>query len=304
MKLNTNCDMKPRQEKLILDPKYSFVLQKDVYPYYPTPWHCHPEYELVLVVKSTGKRTVGNHEEAFFDGDLVLLGPNLPHCYQNDSAYYENNPSLTAEAIVIHFNEDFLGKEFFNIPEMSPVRKLFHRSQCGLKILGETRQRVADMMHEMLNLNGYKRILHLLGILELLALSEEADVLASPGYVQQHAVADNDRITKVHDYIMANFRRNIGLADVAKIANMSVPTFCRFFKSCTRKAFSSFLNEIRIGYACKLLVEENYNISQICYESGFNNMSNFNRQFKRITDKSPLQYKQDALSDVAYLTSA
>src|SRR5690606_14028689 len=149
--------------------KYSFVLQKDVYPYYPTPWHCHPEYELVLVVKSTGKRTVGNHEEPFFDGDLVLLGPNLPHCYQNDPVYYENNPSLTAEAIVIHFNEDFLGKEFFNIPEMSPVRKLFHKSLCGLKILGETRQRVADMMHEMINLNGYRRILHLLSILEMLA---------------------------------------------------------------------------------------------------------------------------------------
>ncbi|MGK6351494.1 AraC family transcriptional regulator [Parapedobacter sp. DT-150] len=296
--------MKPRHEKLILDPNYSFVLQKDVYPYYPTPWHCHPEYELVLVVKSTGKRTVGNHEEAFIDGDLVLLGPNLPHCYQNDPEYYENNPSLTAEAIVIHFSEDFLGRDFFNIPEMSPVRKLFNNSRFGLKILGDTRQRVTDIMHEMLGMNGYKRILQLLNILEILALSDETTVLASAGYVQQHAVTHNDRITKVHEYIIANFRRNIGLADAAKVANMSVPTFCRFFKSCTRKAFSSFLNEVRIGYACKLLVEENYNISQICYESGFNNMSNFNRQFKRITDKSPLQYKQDALTDITYLTSA
>lgn len=287
--------MKPRLEKLTLEPKYSFILQKDVYPYYPTPWHYHPEFELVLVVKSTGQRTVGDHTDNFSDGDLVFLGPNLPHAYQNDVAYYQENESLTAEAIVIHFRDDFLGKDFFNLPEMIPVNQLFDKAKFGLKILDNTRQQISDIMHEMLTLSGHRRIIKLLSILEILSLSEEFQLLASPGFVQQYTVSGTDRITKVHEYIMTNFRKDIPLADVAEVANLSVPSFCRFFKTCTRKSFSHFLNEIRVGYACKLLLEDKYNISQICYESGFNNMSNFNRQFKKTTGKSPLKYKKREL---------
>ncbi len=284
--------MKPRHEKLMLEPKYSFVLQKDVYPYYPTPWHYHPEYELVLVVKSSGKRTVGNHEAPFSDGDLVLLGPNLPHSFQNDPEYYEGDPSLTAEAIVIHFTEDFLGGEFFKLPEMVRVSQLFAQAKFGLQVLGGTRQKVADIMQEMPGMSGHGRIIGLLTILEILSLSEEIRPLASRGFVQQYDVWGDDRITKVHKYIMKNFSSDISLADAAEVANMSIPAFCRFFKACTRKAFSVYLNETRVGYACKLLLEEKFNISQICYVSGFNNMSNFYRQFKKVTGKSPLQYKQ------------
>src|SRR5690554_1669776 len=243
--------MRPRHEKLTLEPKYSFVLQKDVYPYYPTPWHYHPELELVLVVKSTGKRTVGDHEEDFSDGDLVLIGPNLPHAYQNDPIYYQGIPSLTAEAIVIHFREDFLGKDFFNLPEMIPVARLFEKAKFGIKILGNTRIKISEIMKDMLELSGHGRIIQLLYILEILSLSEEFQLLANPGFVQQYAVSTNDRITKVHKYIMTNFRRDISLADVSEVGNMSVTSFCRYFKACTRKSFSQFLNEIRVGYACK-----------------------------------------------------
>ncbi|MEX2594931.1 MAG: AraC family transcriptional regulator [Anditalea sp.] len=283
--------MKPRHEKLTLEPKYSFILQKDVYPFYPTPWHYHPEFELVLVVKSTGRRTVGDHEERFSDGDLVFLGPNMPHSFQNDPIYYQGKTSLTAEAIVIHFREDFLGRDFFNLPEMIAVNQLFDKAKFGLKILGNTRQNIAGIMHEMKDMSGHRRIIQLLSILEILSLSEEYQLLANPGFVQQYAVSGNDRITVVHKYIMANFKKDIALAEVAEVANMSITSFCRFFKACTRKNFSHFLNEIRIGYACKLLLEKEHNISRVCYESGFNNMSNFNRQFKKITNKSPLQYK-------------
>lgn len=283
--------MKPRHEKLTLEPKFSFVLQKDIYPYYPTPWHYHPEFELVLVVKSTGRRTVGDHEENFSDGDLVFLGPNMPHSFQNDPIYYKGDITLTAEAIVIQFREEFLGREFFNLPEMIAVTQFFEKAKFGIKILGDTRLKVAEMMHDMLGLSGMCRITHLLSILEILACSDEIQLLANPGFVQQYTVTGNDRITKVHQYIMTNFRRNISLLDVAEVANMSITSFCRFFKACTRKSFSHFLNEIRIGYACKLLLEEKQNISQICFDCGFNNMSNFNRQFKKITGKSPLQYR-------------
>src|SRR5690554_3927096 len=258
--------MKPRHEKLTLEPKFSFVLQKDTYPYYPTPWHYHPEFELVLVIKSTGKRTVGDHEENFTDGDLVFLGPNMPHSFQNDPIYYQGDPSLTAEAIVIQFREDFLGKDFFNLPEMIPITQLFEKSKFGIKITGNTRTKVSEMMHHMLHASNVGRITQMLSILEILSLSEEIELLANPGFVQQYAISSNDRITKVHKYIMTNFRRNISLADVAEVANLSVTSFCRFFKACTRKSFSRFLNEIRIGYACKILLEEGHNVSQVCYE--------------------------------------
>lgn len=173
--------MKPRHEKLTLEPKFSFVLQKDVYPYYPTPWHYHPEFELVLVVKSTGRRTVGDHEENFSDGDLVFLGPNMPHAFQNDPKYYKGDFSLTAEAIVIQFREDFLGKDFFNLPEMIPVTQLFEKAKFGIKILGNTRSKVSEMMHTMLSSSGTGRIIQLLAILETLSLSEEIQLLANPG---------------------------------------------------------------------------------------------------------------------------
>lgn len=283
--------MKAQQEKLTLEPTYSFVLQKDVFPYYPTPWHYHPEYELVLVVKSTGKRTIGDHVERFSDGDLLFIGPNLPHVYQNDPIYYQNDTSLTAEAIVIHFDENFLGKDFFELPEMILVKQLFNKSKFGFKILGSTREKVAGMLKGMHVLSGHQRIISLLQILEILSLTAEYKLLVRPGFIQDHTVSNNDQLTKIHAFIMGNFQRDISLAEVAKVANMSVPSFCRFFKSSTRKTFSTFLNDIRIGYACKLIVEDRYNISQICYESGFNNLSNFNRLFKKLTDKTPLQYK-------------
>ncbi|PSR54042.1 AraC family transcriptional regulator [Adhaeribacter arboris] len=293
--------MKPRLEKLTLEPKYSFILQKDVYSYYPTPWHYHPEYELVLVIKSSGQRTVGDNAERFTDGDLVFLGPNLPHSYQNDPIYYQGNTALRAEAIVIHFREEFLGKDFFNLPEMISVNQLFDRAKFGIKILGNTRQQITDCMQEMLEVSGYRRITHLLHILELLALSEEYQLLVSPGFVEQYIAAGTDPITKVHEYIITNFRKDISLANAAEVANMSVPSFCRSFKACTRKSFSHYLNEVRVGYACKLLLEDKFNISRICYESGFNNMSNFNLQFKKVTGIPPLKYKKLRTESSSYV---
>lgn len=285
--------MKPVLEKLTLEPKYSFVVLNDILPYYPTPWHYHPEYELVLVVKSTGQRIVGDNIENFSDGDLVFMGPNLPHVYNNDSQYYEGGGDLTAEAIVFHFTEGSLGKGLFDIPEMMPVKQLFKKAQCGLKILGKTRKEIAIKMHDTLSLSGPSRIIALLSILEILSASTEYQLLSSPGFTQKNHSLGSERIIKVHEYIMKNFKRDISLEEVAEIANMGPNSFCRLFKSCTRKTFSTFLNEIRIGYACKLLSENKINIAGICYSSGFNNLSNFNRQFKKITRKTPLQYKTD-----------
>ena len=291
--------MKPVLEKLTtLEPNYSFVLQKDDYQYYPTPWHYHPEYELVLVVRSTGQRIIGDSIEAFEDGDLFLIGPNLPHVFNNGPEYYQGNPNLRAEAIVIHFNQQFSGTGLFELPEMTSIRKLLANSKWGLKIIGETRSRVAQAMEEMLSQSPAQRLLTLLSILEELSTSEEYRMLASFGYVEFDQQEDANRMNTVYDYIMARFRNRITLREVAQVANLTPESFCRFFKSRTRKTLSQFLNEVRIGYACKLMAEEHLNISDICYQSGYNNLSNFNLQFKRIVKKSPLNYRKEYLLKV------
>lgn len=285
--------MKPILEKLTLEPKYSFVVLKDKLAYYPTPWHFHPEFELVLVVKSTGQRIVGDKIENFCDGDLVFMGPNLPHVYNNDSRYYEGRKDLFAEAIVIHFSEGFLGKGFFELPEMTHIKQLFQRSHCGLKIEGKTREKISFKMHSMLSLKGSSRIIALLSILEILSTSTQYKLLSSSGFTLKPNSLGTERMTKVHEYILLNFKKDISLEEVAGIANMSPNSFCRLFKSNTRKTFVTFINEIRIGYACKLISENKKAIADICYSSGFNNLSNFNRQFKKIKKKSPLQYKKN-----------
>lgn len=288
--------MKLIVERLNKDAKSSFVLQKDVYPHYPTPWHHHPEYELVLVLKSSGDKIIGDHMSSFTDGDLVFMGPNLPHVYRNSKAYYTENSGLIAEAIVIHFEIDFLGNEFFTIPEMESIAIFLEESVMGFSILGNTRQRVAQKMNEMFKMPGALRVITLLGILHELAGTEEKKRLASPGFIENFKTSGSEQITEVCDFIMKNFASDLTLEQVARVANMSPNTFCSFFKQRTRKTFVSFLNEVRIGYACKLLSGDQYNVSDVCYLSGFHNLSNFNRQFIRIVNKTPLQYKKDLLN--------
>lgn len=282
-------------ERLNKEAKSSFVLQKDVYPHYPTPWHNHPEYELVLVLKSTGEKIIGDHMSSFSDGDLTFMGPFLPHVYHNSKMYYEENSNLTAEAIVIHFTRDFLGNSFFDIPEMETITALLDESVMGFSIKGKTRQLVAQKMNDMLSMSGPPRIIELLNILYILADTKEKGKLASPGFIQNFKTSGSEQITEVCDFIMKNFTSDLKLNQVAGIANMSPNAFCNFFKQRTRKTFINFLNEVRIGYACKLLSSEQYNISEVCYLSGFQNLSNFNRQFKRIAKKTPHQYKKDIL---------
>lgn len=285
-------------ERLNKEAKSSFVLQKDVYPHYPTPWHYHPEYELVLVLKSSGEKIIGDHISSFTDGDLAFLGPFLPHVYHNSQIYYEENSNLTAEAIVIHFTKDFLGTHFFNIPEMETIVSFLEDSVMGFSITGKTRQLIARKMNDMLEMPGPVRIIELLTILHTLSETKDKKRLASPGFIQNFKASGSEQITKVCDFIMKNFAADLTLEQVAGIANMSPNAFCNFFKRRTRKTFVNFLNEVRVGYACKLLSADRLNITEVCYSSGFQNLSNFNRQFKRIVNKTPHQYRKDIISNV------
>lgn len=277
--------MKPHIQKLPLSEQSSFVADTFVTPYFETPWHYHQEYELTLIIRGNGKRLVGNHVSNYGEGDLDFLGPNLPHWYRKEDAEEQGG------SLVIHFTEEFLGQGFLQIPEMQRVLLLFERSKMGLHITGDTRQLVAEKMYRLLNLSGMPRLMCLLSILECLSGSAEYTMLSSPS-MDKLNTRENNRLQKVFGYVMDNFKNEINIDDVARIALMSPSGFCRYFKSATKKTFSQFVNEIRVGHACKQLMNRNYNVSYVCYESGFNNMANFNKQFKKIVNETPLRFRQ------------
>lgn len=281
-------------EHLPLEAASSFVVKYFDYAYYPTPWHYHPEYEIVLVTESRGKRFIGDKISDFDKGDLALIGPNLPHLYRNDPNYYLPDSSLRAQSIVIHFLESALGEGFLELPETLKIRKLLERALYGLDIKGETNRQVSERLYEMLDLNGFERLLKLLEILHIFSESDECLPISGAG-MAGHNEQDNERINRVFEFVMQHFAEDIRVSEAARLVNMSDNAFSRYFRHRTRKTFSSFLSEIRLGHAGKLLVEEEKSVAEICFESGFNNLSNFNRQFREFYRFTPLQFRKQYL---------
>ena len=267
----------------------SFTIKNNNHPYFLKVWHYHPELELVVILKSTGTRFIGDSIEKFQEGDVVLIGKNLPHMLLNDDEYFNTSSNLRAEAIAVHFKKEFLGFDFFNIPEMRHISDLFERANQGIKFNAIGTDIVEDI-DQIFTLNSFDRTMKFINVLDVLAKHNDYHLLSSIGFVNSFGKSESKDLDKIYEYIFKNFTKEISLKDVADIAKMNPSSFSRFFKRINRKTFKRYLNEIRIGYACKLLMEKKYNISYVCYESGFNNISNFNRQFKIITKMPPSQY--------------
>jgi AraC-like DNA-binding protein len=281
--------MRPQIQKIPLSEQSSFMADRFYTPYFETPWHYHPEYEMVLVLEGRGKRFIGNNVADYEPGDLCFIGSNLPHLYRKDDA------DAIGGSLVIHFREDFLGKEFGSVPEMQKIKMLFDRSSMGIQVNGSSRKKMCELMNMITDQKGMDRLIILLQLLNLLADSDEYELLSSPEITGQNS-DDSDRINRVFDYVMRNFKENIEMGDIAKLANMSYSGFCRYFKTRTKKNFTHFVNEIRVGYACRRLVETDLSVESICFESGFNNKTNFMEQFRKIIKCTPYQFKKNYLS--------
>lgn len=252
-------------------------------------WHYHPELELDIIHSSTGIRFVGDHIENFLPSDIVLLGKNLPHLWLNDSPYFENDSQLKARATVVHFADNFISG-IMEMPEMKEIHALLERSKLGIRFRGQSNNYIIKKAQKLVHHHGYRRVTILIDILGHLAKHEDQKVLSSIGFVNSFNQIPNSRMIPVYEYIMNNFKFEIKLEVIAEIANMNPSSFSRYFTKFHKKSFTQFLNEIRIGYACKLLIGNNSNISEVCYESGFNNISNFNRTFKLIKKMTPSDY--------------
>ncbi len=286
--------MKATYQKILLSEGSSFLATRLILPRFHSEYHFHPEYELKYVIESKGKRFVGDTIENFQEGDLILLGPNIPHYWKND-AVHDQTDLMKAKAVVVLFSEDFLGDKFFSVQEMIPIMELLRKSNAGLAFPNAISGPIPPMMEELTKSAGPLRIILMLEILAELAKAESRKLLTEEFSTGTPFLDANSpsfvRLQKVHHYVIKNFNSPLQIEDVAQIANMTPHAFCKYFKKSTKKTFMTFLNELRVCHAKKLLIENRIPISQICIESGFNNISNFNRQFKTGTSMTPSDFK-------------
>ncbi|RRQ48011.1 AraC family transcriptional regulator [Maribacter algicola] len=267
----------------------SLSVTRNSYPHFLKLWHFHPELELVMIIKSTGTRFVGDSIEKFNEGEVVLLGKNLPHMWINDPDYYTGNTDMIAEAIAVHFKKEFLGDTFFEVPEMLKITNLIHKASLGM-VFTNVDNDLRAKIKSLVNLRDFEKVITLLQILQELAEDTQARILSSNGFIKPFNQDASQDLEKIYEYIYKNFNKPISSRKVAEIANMNSSAFSRFFTKIHRKSFTRYLNEIRIGYACKMLIEGEQKIISICYESGFRNVSNFNRQFKLIRGITPNEF--------------
>ena len=250
-------------------------------------WHYHPELELVFIEEGSGKRHIGNHISYFNEGDLILIGSNLPHYG------FSSRLSGINQEIVLQINQDCFGSDFFKMVETSSIEGLFEKAKMGLSFKGETHYEVGRRLKSMFSMTSFEKVLELLNIFHILSMDESCEILNANGLAMMVSGNDYNRIEVIYDLVRSRFASKISLDQVADAIHMTVPAFCRFFKKSTGKTFVHFLNEYRVTHACKLLIENESSILDISFDCGFNNLSNFNRAFKKVVGKSPSEYRSD-----------
>jgi AraC-like DNA-binding protein/quercetin dioxygenase-like cupin family protein len=283
--------VKPIFQRLTTEPEEGFAFKELRAPGFDCPWHVHAEYELILVLTGSGCRIVGDDITALGPGDLVFVGPGLPHIWQEDGA--PGAPMI--HTLLIQFRETFLGDGLLKLPALEPVRHLFARAARGLHIAGGTRRKVSALMLQMTQSKGLERILQFMQILDWLANSKDCQPIASAAFAANPQPYDHERMDRVFQFLTSRLDLEIRLAEAAQLVHLSEGAFSRFFRLHTGKTFPHFVNELRVGRACRLLTESEKNITQVAFSCGFTNLSNFNRQFLRLKGQSPREFRRQIL---------
>ena len=269
----------------------SFLIKYDDFSHFTVPWHFHDEFEIVFIIKSFGKKFVGDSVEEFAPGDLSVYGSKLPHFYMNDQVFYRGDPNLKVNAIVLQFPGSYFTQSQLQRPEFGSVKKLLNSVSSGLSFTGEPAVKGGEILHEMLLTSGMERHLLFVKLIDYLGNSE-SKTMATPGYTNAMDDLGEQRMSKIYKFITRYYNRKITLEEAASVAAMNSSSFCRYFKQKTGKTFAQFVNELRISYACKFLRHGNQTVARISDEAGFINLSNFNRQFKSFIGKSPSEYRE------------
>jgi AraC-like DNA-binding protein len=283
--------MKPIFEKINKLEYQSFYLEEVIKPYFIDLWHFHPEVEILYIREGVGTKYVGDSFSAFYPGDIAVIGSNTPHVWSSDEEYLLPEKKLVSSAICIQFTEDFMGRSS-DIPELDKIHKFLKKAKQGIEFTGKTRDALIMHLEELPSRNGMERLIGLLTVLDIMSKSNDIKYLSSQSYKPSIINSeDKDRMEVIFRYVIKNYPNKISLEEVASLVSLTPHSFCRYFKSRTTKVFSSFVNEVRIGNACKLLIENKETIAQISAKSGFNYLSNFNRLFKKIKGMTPSEFQ-------------
>lgn len=279
--------MKPHHLAISTDSTKSFSAKCEILPDVNNWWHYHDELELIYFKNGSGTQFVGDNISNFKNGDIVLVGSNLPHYWQ----YGKEVKDAAIEVYVVHFNKDFWGKDFLKLPENLELAKVIEQSKQGIQIKESTNTYLIESIIKIIENQGTKKILSLIEVLLEIGKCNSSQRLVSLGFKANFQESERDRIQNIYNYTLTNYKEQINLETIAKIAKMSRTSFCKFFKLRTGKTYSVFLNEIRVGNACKMLIEKRMTVKEICFESGFQNFSSFHKCFKDVTGQTPLKYQ-------------
>lgn len=270
-----------------------FLIRQIDQRYFDSEFHFHEECQLVYIIRGNGKRIVGDSVEYFTENELVFLGPNIPHVWYNAAEAESVHPTGHSTSLSLFISPQQFQQHLAAFDETQHMEHLFHKGQRGMFITGQSKEDIIGLLMKAAEAKGIPRVILLLQLLSTLSNTAEYSLLASGSYLNNMQFRDNDRMNKVYHYLLENFREEILLRQVAAVADMNPNAFCRFFRSRTQKSCTRFINELRVGYASKLLADKNEMITSIAYECGFNNVSNFNRAFKMIKKISPSQYRKE-----------
>jgi AraC-like DNA-binding protein len=285
--------MKPHLHIVPREADCDYLARHHSLPNFGTIWHYHPELELHYIVKGQGVRFIGDNVNNFNEGELLLIGVNLPHMWRCNESYFIRNSELIAEAVVVQFLPNFMGNDFLKKAESESIIKLYNRAKNGLIINGETKEKIISLMYKSVKKDSLSRLILILRMIKILSKSEEMYPICSSHNFYQTNSEEEVRINKVFSYTLENYKKDISLEEIASIASLSSTSFCRYFKEKTNKTFRKFLIEIRINHAKRMLIEEKWKTTDaICFDCGFNNRSNFFHNFKSITTYTPIEYKK------------
>ena len=254
-------------------------------------WHYHNNFEISFITEGSGKRIVGDSMEEFQLGDLAFIGPNLPHVWIADKE--AQMPSKrTLEMVFLQFNLNALSDQLLSLPEFSNVKRALDFSERGIQIIGDTLNEVSEIMLQLPYLKSFERMLHFFILMDIIGKSETNVQLASKEYLKIRFTTGNKRIAVIHEFLMNNYREEVNLKRLAGLVNMAEGSLCRFFKMNMGITIFEYLNQIKIEFACKLLMDYDLSIMEVCLDSGFNNLSHFNKQFKKTNEVTPSEYRK------------
>jgi AraC-like DNA-binding protein len=279
-------------EQLATNEQSPLIARYYDYERFTYPWHFHSEYEIIFVEEGTGERFVGDRMESFYPGDVILLGSNVPHYMRSAEAYYAGNASLRVKGVIVQFAPDYMLQTINKYADLNHIKSLLEKSRRGIHFPYPANSDIIQRIRALPGYKGVERVANLLILLDRMADFHPKRILGSPHFNNNLALFSDSRIEKTLSYITCHYTENITLGDIAAVISMNTSAFCRYFKEKTGKSCIGYIQDLRIGYACKLIVNTSDDISQISMECGFNTLCHFNKIFKRNTGLTPSEYRK------------